>query len=354
MATTTDSKRKKTDRKQKFEIGKETTDCFQSLSSDLKSVHVVLEQLLKLAGGQRRSKDLALVGMHDEIAKSMSTIQRLRTGLEVGRVSATVKELKKRQAPEPKQAKKPLSYADAARRGVSEQAPVAPRSAAPWSPSRTFFLRPEDEEARKKEIPAWMFGAKLRQMFGPTPEGGDPPLLRLHRTARGEWQLLFAAWVRDKIISANQNRFDMAEFGWWILERREVFSGPSVVISRVPLELSDQEIKQGLIDGSKSLLEPRLVQMLDSLRVQRLKRREVSHEDPKKSTWVPGKSVRIIFATDELRSRFLNLGGIYLYWQFVPVRDYVPPSYYCSICKKRGGHSTQFHRGPATGGGHRL
>ena len=89
------SKLKKTDRKQKFEIGKEATDCFQSLSSDLKSGHVVLKQLLKLAGGQRPSKDLALVGMHDEIAKSMSTIQRLRTALEVGSVSATVKELKK-------------------------------------------------------------------------------------------------------------------------------------------------------------------------------------------------------------------------------------------------------------------
>ena len=58
-------------------------------------MHAVLDQLHKLASGPRRSKDLALVGMQDEIEKSLMTIQRLRTGLGVGRVSATVKELKK-------------------------------------------------------------------------------------------------------------------------------------------------------------------------------------------------------------------------------------------------------------------
>ena len=71
--------------------------------------------------------------------------------------------------------------------------------------------------------------------------------------------MLVAAWVRDKIVAANQNRVDLAEHGWWIFERREVFSGPSAVISRVPLELSDQEIKRGLIDGSRSLLDPQYV-----------------------------------------------------------------------------------------------
>ena len=162
--------------------------------------------------------------------------------------------------------------------------------------------------------------------------------------------MLVSAWVRDQIVTANQNRVDLNEHGWWILERREVFSRPSAVISRVPLELSDQEIKQGLIDGSKSLLEPQYVQLMDALRVQRLKRREISVEDPKKSTWAPGKLVRIIFPAEELRQKFLTLGGIYLFWQYVPIREHVPPSYYCSICKKRGGHSTQFHRGSANDG----
>ena len=54
-------------------------------------------------------------------------------------------------------------------------------------------------------------------------------------------------------MAANQNRVDLNEHGWWILERRELFIGPSAVVSRVPLEQSDQEIEQGLIDGSRSL-----------------------------------------------------------------------------------------------------
>ena len=162
--------------------------------------------------------------------------------------------------------------------------------------------------------------------------------------------MLVAAWVRDQLLAANQNRVDFQEFGWWILEHREVLSGPSAVVSRVPLELSDAEIKQGLIEGSRSLLEPQYQEIMKGIRIQRLKRREVAKEDPAKSLWVPGKSVRVIFPADELRQKFLSLGGVYLFWQYVPIQEYVPPTFYCSICKKRGGHSTQFHRGQASNG----
>ena len=162
--------------------------------------------------------------------------------------------------------------------------------------------------------------------------------------------MLVAAWVRDQLVATNQNRVDFQEFGWWILERREVLSGPSAVVSRVPLELSDAEIKQGLIEGSRSLLEPQHQEIMQAVRIQRLKRRETSLEDPTKSNWVPGKSIRVIFPADELCQKFLSLGGIYLLWQYVPIREHVPPTFYCSICKKRGGHSTPFHKGQARNG----
>ena len=63
-------------------------------------------------------------------------------------------------------------------------------------------------------------------------------------TSNGAGQMADAScpWAQDQLIAANQNRVDFQEFGWWVLERREVFSGPSAVISRVPLELSDKEI----------------------------------------------------------------------------------------------------------------
>ena len=326
-----------------------TLDCFMSLSADLQAVQQILDQVHRIASSKSRSKELALVGLQNELADASATLRRLRTGLEVGKVSQAVKEMKNTVQQTKKEQKKVPSYAEAARRGQQVTAPAARRTPV-WSTSRTFFLKPEDDTVRKQEIPAWRFGAKLRQKFGAIPEGGDPPLLRLHRTARGEWQMLVAPWARDKLVSAEQNRVDFQEFGFWILERREVMSGPSAVVSQVPLELSDEEIKQGLLEGSKSLLEPQVSELMKAVRVQRLKRREISTEDPRQSKWVPGKSVRVIFPADELRQKFLGLGGIYLFWQYVPIRDYVPPTYYCSICKKRGGHSTQYHRGPAPRG----
>ena len=75
---------------------------------------------------------------------------------------------------------------------------------------------------------------------------------------------------------------------------------------------------------------------MKAVRVQRLKRREISNDESKQSRWVPGKSVRVIFPADELRQKFLGLGGIYLFWQYVPIREYVPPTYYCSNMQKEG------------------
>ena len=190
----------------------------------------------------------------------------------MGRVSHSVQELKEEKNKLKKEMKKPPSYAEAARRGQQVSAPVAARGAVPWSPTRTFFLQPDDDSLRTKDILAWVFGKKLSAMFGER-AGADPPLLRLHRTARGEWQLLLSSWARDQVVASNQNVVTVGQFGKWVLERREVFSGPSAVISRVPLQLSDEEIQNGIYEGARSLLEPKQLEVLKSIRVQRLKRR---------------------------------------------------------------------------------
>ena len=232
---------------------KATMDCFKSLSEDLHAVQKLIDQVHRIATSKSRMKALALVGLQDEIADASATLRQLRTRLEVGKVTQEVKEMKINLQKTKKEQKKMPSYAEAARRGVQAAAPQM-RKTPMWSTSRTFFLRPENDIIRKQEIPAWRFGAKLREKFGAAPTGGDPPPLRLHRTARGEWQMLVATWARDQLVSANQNRVDFQEYGYWIVERREVMSGPSAVISQVPLELSEEEIKQGLLEGSKSLL----------------------------------------------------------------------------------------------------
>ena len=96
--------------------------------------------------------------------------------------------------------------------------------------------------------------------------------------------MLVTPWARDQLIAVNQNRVDFQEFGWWVLEHREVFSGPLAVISHIPLELSDKEIHQCLIEGARSMMEPQYQEVIKAVRVQRLKRCEVSQEDPTKSS----------------------------------------------------------------------
>ena len=55
-------------------VGTETLECLRSLASDLKAVHTVLDQVHRLVSGSRRSKDLALTGLQDEISQACNTL----------------------------------------------------------------------------------------------------------------------------------------------------------------------------------------------------------------------------------------------------------------------------------------
>ena len=151
-----------------------TLDCFKSLSEDLEAVQKLLDQVQRIATSKSRTKELALVGLQDEIADASATLRRLCTGLEVRKVTQEVKEMKINLQKTKKEQKKMPLYAEAARRGLQAAAPPM-RKTLVWSTSRTFFLRPENDLVRKQEIPAWRFGANLREKFGTTPTEGDPP-----------------------------------------------------------------------------------------------------------------------------------------------------------------------------------
>ena len=122
------------------DAGDDTMGCFQSLVTDLKSVQAVLDEVRKLATS-RWTKDLALIGLQDEIETASATLRKLRTGLEVGQVRHTVKELKKEAKIKRSEPTKVFSYAEAARRGA-QAAHVAIRKTIAWSATRTFFLKP--------------------------------------------------------------------------------------------------------------------------------------------------------------------------------------------------------------------
>ena len=115
-------------------------NCFQSLSKDLQSVHSVLDQVCRLASSSHRSKELALAGMQGKLVKACAMLEKLRTCLEVSKVRSMVKDMKKEAQQMKKETKKPLSYAEAARRGVLNHSPTTSKSAAAWSSTHTFFL----------------------------------------------------------------------------------------------------------------------------------------------------------------------------------------------------------------------
>ena len=88
--------------------------CLQALTMDLKTVHTVLVQVRNLATGTHWSEDSALAGLHRDVARACATLERLCTGLEVGRVSHSVQELKAEKKKLQKETKKPSSYAEVA------------------------------------------------------------------------------------------------------------------------------------------------------------------------------------------------------------------------------------------------
>ena len=107
-------------------------------------MHIVLNQVHRLASSSRHSKELALASMQDELQKACAMIEKLRIGLEVGKVSSLVKDLRKETQQMEKETKKPLSYAEAARRGTISHPPTTAKGTTAWSLRRTFFLRPQD------------------------------------------------------------------------------------------------------------------------------------------------------------------------------------------------------------------
>ena len=90
--------------------------CLQALAMDLKSVHMVLIKVHNLVSGSRQSVDSALAGLHGDIDQACATLARLHTGMEVGRVSHSVQELKAEKNKLKQESEKPPSYVEAARR----------------------------------------------------------------------------------------------------------------------------------------------------------------------------------------------------------------------------------------------
>ena len=132
-----------------------------------------------------------------------------------------------------------------------------------------------------------------------------------------------------------------------------------MVVAGVPEHLTDEQVAGELVEGMAGDLPEALRARLSTLRVQRLtKRVRDAGGRPDGNPAPPGaREVRArrapefapsrccrLFGDNELIEFLLARGYLNLRWALLPVRQYNPPTFYCAKCKRRGSHSTRFHR----------
>ena len=136
-----------------------------------------------------------------------------------------------------------------------------------------------------------------------------------------------------------------------------VSSMPSVVVTGVDPAMTDEAVATGLITGTRGMLAEHERRHLGSLHVKRLffgaHNRDIRHGKTNQPVMniggacpspTPTRSVRV-YADPVVLAKFEAMGEVKLDLALLPCRPYVPWQYYCQICGKLGGHSTDHHRG---------
>ena len=150
----------------------------------------------------------------------------------------------------------------------------------------------------------------------------------------------------------------------WSIEKLHATPMPSMVVTGVPLELSDADVKDGVIAWSKGVLLAEHRGELEHLQARRLfarpcerapppggsKTREPASSSTNKdepSSQSDPRPIRFvrIFAPPVIIDRFPQEGYVSIRWLVHPVRPYTPTQYYCKLCQRMGSHSTKYHRG---------
>ena len=218
-----------------------------------------------------------------------------------------------------------------------------------WEPSRTIFLSPTDSSVLKRHVDCGLFGAALGKALK-TQEPGT-----LVRTGAGLFKVELDRNAVEKILDLET--VNVPGFGAWRASRMHASSMPSVVVSGVDPAMSDDAVATGLITGTRGMLTDDERRHLGTLRVKRLflgahRRSNRSDQDNRPSTSsegessppTPTRSVRV-YANPMILAKFEAMGEVKLDWALLPCRPYVPRQFYCQICGRMGGHSTERHRG---------
>ena len=245
-------------------------------------------------------------------------------------------------------------------RDVAASAPPVRRAPLEWDAARTVILRPTDEIWTRRSFQTYAFGEAFRGLF---PMGGDADAqFRIERVARlstGAVKALVSPAAFEQLRSASGAPFSIAPFGEWTVSGGAPSPGRSAVVAGVPEHLTDEQVAGELVEGTAGDLPEAIRARLSTLRVQRLtKRVRDEGRRPDGNPAPPGaREVRArgapefapsrccrIFGDNELIEFLLARGYLNLRWALLPVRQYNPPTFYCAKCKRRGSHSTRFHR----------
>ena len=223
-----------------------------------------------------------------------------------------------------------------------------------WEPSRTIFLSPTDNSFIKCHVDCGLFGAALGKTLQAKETG------TLVRTGAGLFKVEMEKSAVEKILKLET--INVPGFGTWRASRMHASSMPSVVVTGVDPAMSDGAVAMGLISGTREMLTEEERRRLGSLRVKRLflgvhgqdgrngkTDRPRSNDRGASPTPTPTRSVRV-YADPMVLAKFEAMGEVKLDWALLPCRPYVPRQFYCRICGRMGGHSTDRHRGNAREG----
>ena len=117
---------------------------------------------------------------------------------------------------------------------------------------------------------AFAFGHELERFLHPLLGAGgseDTAVQRLVRTPTGDWKLMVAPAVREYVLASPNVR---VKDTLWKIEKLRAAPLPSMVVTGVPLELSDVEVKEGLVAGAKRVLPREAARDLARLEARRL------------------------------------------------------------------------------------
>ena len=218
-----------------------------------------------------------------------------------------------------------------------------------WEPSRTVFLSPTDNLVIKRHVDCGLFGAALGKTLQAKECG------TLVRTGAGLFKVELEQSAVDRILALET--IQVPGFGTWRASRMHASSMPSVVVTGVDPAMSDEAVAIGLITGTRGMLTADERRHLGSLRVKRLflgahgrdaknakTNKEATSPGGESSSPIPTRSVRV-YADPMVLAKFEAMGEVKLDWALLPCRPYVPRQFYCQICGRLGGHTTDRHRG---------